>query len=128
MNFWVDESVDGPVVERLRQDGHAVQYVAEMSPGISDDEVLTQANQAGAILITADKDFGDLVFRQFRFTTGIVFLRLEGLSSLTKAEVVAAAINEHEAELPNAFTTIAPGLTRVRRWDKLTGNGFPNIN
>ena len=44
MNFLADESVDGPIVEALREDGHDLQYVAEISPGITDDEVLDAAN------------------------------------------------------------------------------------
>ena len=63
MKFLADEGVDKQIVDRLRQDGHSVWYVAEMEPGISDDEVLTIANQENAILLTADKDFGELIFR-----------------------------------------------------------------
>ncbi|MBN2560333.1 MAG: DUF5615 family PIN-like protein [Phycisphaerae bacterium] len=40
MNLLADESVDRQIVDRLRQDGHAVRYIAEMEPGISDDTVL----------------------------------------------------------------------------------------
>ena len=45
MNLLADESVDGPIVERLRQAGHRVWYVAEMQPGISDDAVLDWVNR-----------------------------------------------------------------------------------
>lgn len=52
MKLLADESVDRPVVERLRQEGHDVVYVAELSPSIPDDEVLQQANDQGALLRT----------------------------------------------------------------------------
>jgi hypothetical protein len=42
VNLAADEGVDRPVVERLRQDGHDVVYVAELSPSLPDDEVLQQ--------------------------------------------------------------------------------------
>ena len=48
MNFVIDESVDRQIVERLRNDGHSVWYVAEMSPSISDDEALQLANNGTA--------------------------------------------------------------------------------
>jgi hypothetical protein len=48
MKLLIDESVDRQIVERLRQDGHDVLYVAEMDPGISDDAVLISANNTGA--------------------------------------------------------------------------------
>jgi predicted nuclease of predicted toxin-antitoxin system len=63
MNLLADEGVDRPVVEQLRQDGHDVLYVAEMEPSINDDVVLMRANQHQAVLLTADKDFGELVYR-----------------------------------------------------------------
>ena len=50
MNFLADESVDASIVERLRSDGHDVAYVAEMSPGITDDEVLNSANSNESLL------------------------------------------------------------------------------
>jgi predicted nuclease of predicted toxin-antitoxin system len=63
LNFLADENLDRQIVERLRQDGYTVWYIPEMEPGISDDEVLDLANQEGALLLTSDKDFGELVFR-----------------------------------------------------------------
>ena len=44
MNLLADESVDKPIVVRLSQDGHTVLYITEMSPSITDDVVLQQAN------------------------------------------------------------------------------------
>ena len=116
MNFLADESVDRQIVERLRQGGHQVWYVAEMEPGISDDAVLDLANQEDALLLTADKDFGELVFRQRRLAPGVVLVRLAGLSPTSKAAIVASAVHLHGAELPHAFTVITPGAIRIRRW------------
>lgn len=65
----------------LRRDEHMVLCVTEMNPGISDDEVLGKAEKEPAILITADKDFGELVFRLQRTTNGVVLVRLAGISS-----------------------------------------------
>ncbi|MEW6006562.1 MAG: DUF5615 family PIN-like protein [bacterium] len=115
MNFIADEGVDRQIVERLRQDGHRVWYVAEMEPGISDDTVLDLVNQKSALLLTEDKDFGELVFRQHRLIPGVILIRLAGLSPTRKAEIVASAINQHTSELPRAFAVISPGIFRIRR-------------
>lgn len=72
MNLLFDEGVDKQIVERLRQEGHEVQYVAEIDPSISDDIVLNRANEKNALLVTADKDFGELVFRQGKLNAGIL--------------------------------------------------------
>ena len=114
MNFLADESVDQPIVNRLREDGHDVAAIAELQPSLLDDVVLSRANDSGALRLTADKDFGELVFRQRRVTTGVVLIRLAGLSVAAKLGVVSAAIREHASELPGAFTVISPGMVRIR--------------
>ena len=114
MNLVADEGVDRQIVEQLRQDGHDVVYVAELAPSIGDDEVLRQANDRQATLLTADKDFGELVFRLNRVAAGVILVRLEGLLPETKATIVAQAIRNHEAELVHAFSVITPGMIRIR--------------
>ena len=115
MKFVADEDVDYPIVERLRSDGHAVWYVAEMDAGIADEAVLELARVKDALLLTADKDFGELIFRQKRLTNGVTLLRLEGLTPLRKAEIVSAAAAAHGDEWPHNFTVITPGAMRIRR-------------
>ncbi|GAB4281511.1 MAG: hypothetical protein Fur0025_10080 [Oscillatoriaceae cyanobacterium] len=115
VNLLADESLDEQIVYKLRQDGHLVWYVAEMEPGIADDVVLDLANREGAVLLTADKDFGELVFRMNRVASGVVLVRLSGLSLLRKAEIVCQVVGQYVNELPGAFTVITPLAIRIRR-------------
>jgi len=115
MKFVADESVDRPIVVRMRQVGHQVWYVAEMDSGISDDAVLNLANREMALLLTADKEFGEMVFRQRRFTGGILLIRLAGLSATRKTNIVVSILEQHISELPASFAVIAPGIFRIRR-------------
>jgi predicted nuclease of predicted toxin-antitoxin system len=115
MKFLADENMDAAIVDRLRQEGHQVWYVLEMEPGIPDEEVLALANQEGAILITADKDFGELVFRLRSITTGVILIRLAGLSTVAKGDIIIMAIQEHELELFTAFTVLSPTSIRIRK-------------
>ena len=114
MNFVADESMDYPIVRRLRQEKHTVWAVSEMEPGIADTVVLEIANQQGVVLITGDKDFGELVFRDRRYTFGVILLRLAGLTAVEKAEVVVNAISQHHDKLANAFAVIGPRSVRIR--------------
>jgi len=114
VNFVADESLDRQIVERLRREGHTVSYIAEMEPGVVDETVLHLANREQALLLTADKDFGELVFRQRRLTTGVVLLRLAGLAADRKASLVARAVAEHSRRFVGAFTVITPGRIRIR--------------
>ena len=110
-----DENLDFQIVERLRLNGHTVWYVIEMEPGISDDEVLQLANSEGAILLTFDKDFGELVFRLGRVAAGVILIRLFGLSPADKAEILINAISAHSNELLGAFTVITSKSIRIRK-------------
>ena len=115
MTLLADEGVDRQIVERLRLDGHEVAYVAEMSPGITDDVVLMESRVSRSVLITADKDFGELVFRRRQASTGVLLVRLWGLQPDTKAALVSAAVQEHGQELAGAFAVLSPGNIRIRR-------------
>lgn len=114
MRFVADEGVEARIVERLRFEGHDVNYVAEFAPGITDDEVLDLASTGRRVLVTVDKDFGELVFRLHRAAAGVLLVRLAGLSSDDKAELVAGAIRDHGGQMHGAFTVISPGAIRIR--------------
>ena len=114
MNFLADENIKPPIADRLRQDGHVVWCVVEMDPGISDDMVLDLANREGALLLTADKDFGELVFRLGRVASGVILVRLPGLPNSSKATIISEAIAQHSDELLGAFTVITPTNVRIR--------------
>ena len=115
MNLVVDESVDRLVVDALRQDGHNVLYVSEIAPSINDEMVLDLANQNGALLVTEDKDFGELVFRNGQIHTGIVLIRLGGLSTQAKVSSISTTFANQGPKLLNAFSVISPGKVRIRR-------------
>ena len=115
MKFLADENIDQQIVHVLRERGHEVLYVVEMESGVDDDFLSDLTNEENAILITADKDFGEIVFRQERVLYGVVLLRLSGINPLEKASIVAAAVEEHTSELPQAFTVVSPETIRIRR-------------
>lgn len=95
MNLLADESVDRQIVERLRIDGYEVLYIAEVEPSVSDMDVFERANEKTALLVTADKDFGEIVFRDKKLgSDGVVLLRLAGLSAEKKAEIVSEAFRK----------------------------------
>ncbi len=117
MTFVADESVDRPIIDRLREDGHSVTSVAEMSQGAPDPDVLRLATEAGVVLITADTDFGELVFSATQASAGVLLLRLKGLSPATKAVITSNAIQTHGDRLPGKFVVVEPGRVRVRSTD-----------
>ncbi|TYQ25704.1 hypothetical protein PseudUWO311_14715 [Pseudanabaena sp. UWO311] len=93
MNFLANENFPFDAVEALRKDGHDVAWIRVDSPGISDPEVLSRAQAEKRILLTFDKDFGELAFRsKLPATTGIILFRIKAPSGTVVAEKVARVI------------------------------------
>jgi len=115
MNLLADESVDRQIVESLRDEGYDVLYILEVDPSISDGLVFDRANEMDALLVTADKDFGEIVFRDNRLSSGgVVLIRLAGLSAEKKAGIVLTAFRSHYLEFSNKYSVIEPGKVRIR--------------
>jgi len=84
-------------VRGLRSAGHEVTYVAELAPGIADEAVLALARERNAVLVTADKDFGELVFARNLPHAGVILIRLHGLESIDKVNRVVAEVADTRA-------------------------------
>jgi predicted nuclease of predicted toxin-antitoxin system len=114
MSLLADESVARPIIERLRADGHSLAAIAELSPAAPDDQVLAEAERTQAVLLTEDKDFGELVYRRRQPHHGVVLLRLDGLPRAVRADLVSAAFRDHGSEFVGAFTVITSNGIRIR--------------
>jgi hypothetical protein len=98
-----------------------VLYVAELTPSAPDEKVLSEASEADSPLITADMDFGELVYRQGRARSGVVLLGLAGLPESLRLVLVVRAIADHGMEMGGAFTVVTPGPKRIRRCGRRPG-------
>ena len=115
MKIVADESIDKQIVDRLRSDGHDVVFIAELDPGIEDEAVLLRSRESNSVLLTADKDFGELVFRQRLLHSGIVLIHLAGLKPETKAELVVTAFAQHADDLRLGFAVLSRRALRLRK-------------
>jgi len=114
MRFLANENVPLDVVEGLRAEGHDVAWIRRDAPGSKDADILHRAVNESRVLLTIDKDFGDLAF-QFGLPAdcGIVLLRLQASSSAEMAAMVVAAIRSR-SDWAAHFSVIEPGRIRVR--------------
>ena len=76
MRLLADENMEVASVAWLREMGHDVLWAAEDFPATPDADVLQRANAESRILITRDRDFGQLAFGERRVAHGIILLRL----------------------------------------------------
>jgi predicted nuclease of predicted toxin-antitoxin system len=114
MRFLADESVSRIVIERLRDAGHDVTAIAETKSGAPDKDVLDAANAEDRVLITEDRDFGEMVIRQRLGVRGMILLELDRLSSMAEADTVVAAVFMHADKVSGNLLVIEPGRIRVR--------------
>ena len=114
MRFLAHENFPLDAVEALRQQGHDVIWIRTESPGVSDVQVLNRAQAENRILVTFDKDFGELVFRsKCSASVGIILFRIETPSSQVVAEKVVAAIAQRD-DWAGYFSVIEDDKIRMR--------------
>ena len=113
-DFLADESVDFRIVTYLRNEGLDVEAIVEMNPGISDEEVLNLANELEVVLLTEDKDFGELTYRLQKPNQGIVLIRLSGVSMEEKLQIIERVVENYIDDLRGKFTVITKDKLRIK--------------
>lgn len=112
MRFLVDECTGPAVAAWLNQQGHDIYSVYDLSPGAADDDLLGLAFRDNWILVTNDRDFGELVFRESRPHRGVVFLRLDDERAANKIRVLGQLLASYGSRLTNQFVVVTE--THVR--------------
>lgn len=114
MRWLADECVAALLVERLREGGHDVLYAAEQHAGATDPEILRFAGDERRMLLTEDKDFGELIFRSRKPVPGVVLLRLGALGSLEKWTHLERALGQFGNALFGRYLVIDEKRFRSR--------------
>lgn len=93
MRILANENFPGDAIMALRGEGHDVLWIRESAPGIGDTEVLARGQSERRILITFDKDFGELAFNSaLPAECGVVLFRLRPASPTYVAKAAVAAL------------------------------------
>jgi predicted nuclease of predicted toxin-antitoxin system len=93
MRLCANENLSEEAIAALRQAGHDVLWIREAAPGASDRDVLARAQTEGRLLLTFDKDFGELVFREgAKSSRGIILLCIAQQSAVVAAERIVKAL------------------------------------
>ena len=113
MRFLADENVPGECVAALKLAGHDVVWVRTAAPGITDAEVLAWAAREERLLVTFDKDFGELARRsELPPTSGVILFR----TSMPQRGVARqfADLLTSRSDWAGHFSIIEPGRIRMR--------------
>jgi predicted nuclease of predicted toxin-antitoxin system len=114
MRFLADECCDSGLVEFLRSTGHQVDYIQELLPGVTDIEVLLKAKNDKRILLTEDKDFGELVFRLKKPAYGIILLRFHPVEKDKKYRRLQQLVSRYSSKLPGNLIVVDTKKIRFR--------------
>lgn len=113
MRFMVDECTGPWVAKWLEEQGHEVFSVYDGARGAVDREIIKMAHEGQYILITNDKDFGELVFRFSFAHKGIVLLRLENERFNNKIGVLQKLLDLHADKLDKNFTVVTEKNVKI---------------
>lgn len=109
-----DESVDFRIVKSLRIKSYQIEAIVELKPGIGDDDVLKMAVEKEAMVLTEDKDFGELTFRLQKPNQGIILIRMSGEPIENKIRKLDEVLGKHFEELSEKFTVVSAQKVRIR--------------
>jgi predicted nuclease of predicted toxin-antitoxin system len=116
MRFLANENFPAASVQRLRQSGHDVLYVIENFPSLEDEAVLRRARDEERLLLTFDRDYGELIFkRRLPAPPGVLFLRFDPGTPLEPAEVLLKLLSLPDVEWTGRFTVLTREQIRQHR-------------
>lgn len=103
----------------MRDEGHDVKSVQEHSPGISDKAVIQLAKADDRIILTFDKDDGEIIFRHgLPHPPAVVFFREKGAEPFFAGRILLALLQAGEVRFKNAYTVVEKDNVRQRIYGK----------
>jgi len=114
MKLLADENMEAASVTWLREMGHDVLWAAEDLPSTPDADLLQRANAESRILITRDRDFGQLAFGEQRAAHGIILLRLRARNQWARLPLLQSFWPEIEGNAAGSFVVVNNDRIRIR--------------
>jgi predicted nuclease of predicted toxin-antitoxin system len=116
MRFLLDQSTDARLIAHLAQQGHDATRVARDDPhGLPDTAVLAIARVESRVLITDDRDFGELVSRLGQPHAAIIYLRLGAYADIALRIARLDYMFAHHADDLDQLLVVSPRTVRIRR-------------
>jgi predicted nuclease of predicted toxin-antitoxin system len=115
MQFLADENIPLLSVKLIRSTGIDLTYISEVSPGISDSDVLKLSETQNRILLTFDLDFGELIFKhKLNASKGIILFRLIPFTPLEIGDIFLSLLNSNDFKFDGNLTVVERDYVRQR--------------
>jgi predicted nuclease of predicted toxin-antitoxin system len=113
MRFLVDENMGPSVARWLVSQGHEVFSVYDEAQGIADEDILQKAHAEDYIVISCDKDFGELIFRKGLPHKGVLLFRLNDESIASKIRFLDQVLSEYSEVIKGKFAVVTESSVRI---------------
>ena len=115
MDFLANENFPLLSARRLREAGHRVVSIFQEAPGSKDEDVLKRAHTESLIILTFDRDYGELIYRhQALPPAGVVYFRFAPATPSEPAEILLNATDKADLSVIGKFTIVERGRVRPR--------------
>lgn len=110
--FLVDVNIGSTVIRFLESEGYDVTTIASLDPRMSDEEILRTAHKQARILLTVDKDFGDLIYHRRLKHRGVI--RIEDTTPARQIQYLELLLKKFSPHLWDNFIVAQRGVIRIR--------------
>jgi predicted nuclease of predicted toxin-antitoxin system len=114
LTFVIDVGVGKSVETYLQDAGYQVIIIREIDPSMTDLAILKIAQENQAMVITMDKDFGELIHSKKEQHDGVLLLRMEDATGSQKKEVIAYILTHFESEIKGKFCVYQSEKLRIK--------------
>ena len=115
MRFLADENLPFATIRLLREAGYDIVSILEESPGISDSQVLERAYLENRIIMTFDRDYGELLFKHGHLPPGgIIYFRFDPSTPCEPAEMLLKIFSEGKVDFSEHFSVLERDKLRQR--------------
>lgn len=113
--FLVDVNIGKKVEKWLLENKYDLKAVRDINPRMMDREILKIAIIENRMVITMDKDFGELVYNSGMSHSGVLLLRIEDATADEKVKILEKILIDHQDKLSNNFCVFNRGKLRIRK-------------
>ncbi len=114
LKFLIDVGVGEKVEKWLSTQGYDTKSIRDLDPRMPDEEILKLATQEKRMVITMDKDFGELVYNANQPHSGVLILRIEDYNSTQKVYVIRKILQQYQTDIKGKFCVFKDDKLRIR--------------
>ena len=115
LKFLIDVSAGRGIEKYLREEGYDMRAVRDIDPRMEDEDIIRIAVSKDRMVVTMDKDFGELVYHCSMRHSGVLLLRLEDETGSEKLRVVKHIMENYSSKIKNCFCVFQNDRLRIRK-------------